>query len=100
MPLLELAALCFREGQLLLRPACSCETDNPVHHEYSPKTPHRQTDRWGLNSASWESREGTSRNLGSGVLKLPLSSLHSQRKRGLAIFFKALLRAERKSGRL
>lgn len=44
MPLLELTALCFREGQLPLRPACSCETGNPVHREFSPHLPaDRQT---------------------------------------------------------
>lgn len=42
------------------RPTVSCE--------FHPNLP-TDADRWSLNSGSWESRERSSRNLGSGLIK-------------------------------
>lgn len=51
-----------------------------------PPSPHRQTDRWGLSSASWESREGTRRNFWEWLFKASSFLSLLSKKRGLVIF--------------
>lgn len=51
---------CFRAAFAHARPT--------VRREFHPSLP-TDVDRWSLNSGSWESKERSGRNLGSGLIK-------------------------------
>lgn len=91
MPLLLLAALCCKKGQLPPRPACSCEAESPAHREFFPISP--QTERQVVPELCLLRVKGRNqKEFGEWHFKASSSLSFLSKKRGLVIFLRHQLK--------
>lgn len=86
--IMELMEPCSRPDRDSCSRAVFTHAGPTVHREFHPNLP-TDADRWSLNSGSWESREGSGRNLGSGLIKTSSFFLGRQEIKGPGLMLEA-----------